>query len=172
MVDFQSNLKEIPMEYIKLVPKDVNEVRLRWKAFFLDILHKHAPITKITVKRNSLPLWHLSWGPWLKPGTTSEPKQIRQDLNVYGRPLTIPETKWTNFFQTYKKTAIQKRLKRITIIWKEHGRSSNKNQNLALQKKEAAIIFNEHFVSVGKKACSGYPRHTWVSSCPYKTNQR
>ena len=55
MVDFQSDLKEIPMEYIKLVLKDVNEVWLRWKAFFLDILGKHAPATKIKVKGNSLP---------------------------------------------------------------------------------------------------------------------
>ena len=43
------------MEYIKLVSKDVNEVWLRWKAFFLDILDKHSPVTKIKVKGNSLP---------------------------------------------------------------------------------------------------------------------
>ena len=55
MVDFQSDLKEIPMEYIKHVSKDVNEVWLRWKAFFLDISDKHAPVTKIKVKGNSLP---------------------------------------------------------------------------------------------------------------------
>ena len=55
MVDFQSDLKEIPMEYIKLVAKDVNKVWLRWKALFLDILDKHAPVTKIKVKGNSLP---------------------------------------------------------------------------------------------------------------------
>ena len=30
IVDFQSDLKEIPMEYIKLVSEDVNEVWLRW----------------------------------------------------------------------------------------------------------------------------------------------
>ena len=55
MVAFQSDLKEIPMEYIKLVSKDVNEVWLRWKAFFLEILDKHTPVTKIKVKGNSLP---------------------------------------------------------------------------------------------------------------------
>ena len=55
MVYFQSDLNEIPMEYIKLVSNDVNEVWLRWKAFFLDILDKHAPVTKIKVKRNTLP---------------------------------------------------------------------------------------------------------------------
>ena len=35
MEDFQSDLKEIPMEYIKLVSKDVNEMWFRWKAFSL-----------------------------------------------------------------------------------------------------------------------------------------
>ena len=55
MVDFQSDLNETPMEYIKLVSKDVNEVWLRWKAFFLDILDKHAPVNKFKVKGNSLP---------------------------------------------------------------------------------------------------------------------
>ena len=55
MVGFQSDLKEIAMEDIKLVSKDVNEGWLRWKAFFLDILDKHAPVTKIKVKGISLP---------------------------------------------------------------------------------------------------------------------
>ena len=52
---FQSDVKTIAMEYIKLVSNDVNEVWLRWKAFFLDILDKHAPVTRIKVKGNSLP---------------------------------------------------------------------------------------------------------------------
>ena len=53
--DFQSDLKEIPMEYIELVSNDVNEVWLRWKAFFLDILQRHAPVTRIKVQGNCLP---------------------------------------------------------------------------------------------------------------------
>ena len=52
---FQSDVKTIPMEHIKLVSNDANEVWLRWKAFFLDILDKHAPVTRIKVKGNSLP---------------------------------------------------------------------------------------------------------------------
>ena len=43
------------MEYIKLVSKDENGVWFSWKAFFLDILNKHVPVTKIKVKGNSLP---------------------------------------------------------------------------------------------------------------------
>ena len=52
---FQSDVKRIPMEYIKLVSNDANEVWLRWKAFLLDIQDKHAPVTRIKVKGNSLP---------------------------------------------------------------------------------------------------------------------
>ena len=52
---FQSDVKTIPMEYIKLVSNDANEVWLRWKAFFLDILDIHAPVARIKVKGNSLP---------------------------------------------------------------------------------------------------------------------
>ena len=43
------------MEHIQLVSKDVDEVWLRWKAFFLNILGKHAPVASIKVKGNSLP---------------------------------------------------------------------------------------------------------------------
>ena len=93
MAAFQSDLKEIPVEYIKLVSKDVNEVWLRWKAFFLDILDKHAPVTKIKMKGNSLPYVTSELRALIKNRTTLEPMQIRQDLNIYGRPVTIPETK-------------------------------------------------------------------------------
>ena len=53
--EFQHDLKGIPMEHIQLVSKDVDEVWLRWKAFFLNILDKHAPVASIKVKGNSLP---------------------------------------------------------------------------------------------------------------------
>ena len=43
------------MEHIKLVSRDANEVWLRWKTFFLNILNKHAPVASIRVKGNSLP---------------------------------------------------------------------------------------------------------------------
>ena len=45
--EFQHDLKGIPMEHIQLVSKDVDEVWLRWKAFFLNILDKHAPVASI-----------------------------------------------------------------------------------------------------------------------------
>ena len=48
--EFQHDLKGIPMEHIQLVSKDADEVWLRWKAFFLSILDKHAPVASVKVK--------------------------------------------------------------------------------------------------------------------------
>ena len=54
-VAFQLDIEKIPTEQITFVSKDVNEMWLLWKTFFLDILNKHAPITNIKVKSNHLP---------------------------------------------------------------------------------------------------------------------
>ena len=45
----------IPTEQITFVSKDVNEMWLLWKTFFLDIWNKSAPITNNKVKNNHLP---------------------------------------------------------------------------------------------------------------------
>ena len=54
-VSFQANIKGIPMEKIRSVSGDVNEMWHWWKTFFLDILNKHAPVAKIKVKGNHPP---------------------------------------------------------------------------------------------------------------------
>ena len=46
---------EVPFDQIKNVTNDANEMWLIWKAFFLDLLNKHAPITNIKVRNNKLP---------------------------------------------------------------------------------------------------------------------
>ena len=38
-----------------LFSKDANEMWILWKAFFLDVLNKHAPIVNIKVKGNNIP---------------------------------------------------------------------------------------------------------------------
>ena len=52
---FRKELMEVPFDQIKNVTNDVNEMWLIWKAFFLDLLNKHAPITNIKVRNNKLP---------------------------------------------------------------------------------------------------------------------
>ena len=45
---------EVPFDQIKYVTNDANEMWLIWKAFFLDLLNKRAPITNIKVRNNKL----------------------------------------------------------------------------------------------------------------------
>ena len=45
----------MPFDKIKSVSKDANEMWILWKAFFLEILNKHAPIVNIKVKGNNIP---------------------------------------------------------------------------------------------------------------------
>ena len=46
---------EVPFDQTKNVTNDVNEMWLTWKAFFSDLLNKHAPVTNIKVPSNRLP---------------------------------------------------------------------------------------------------------------------
>ena len=50
---FRNDLQSTPFDEIKNITADPNEMWAMWKKFFLDILNKHAPLTKI--KGNNLP---------------------------------------------------------------------------------------------------------------------
>ena len=52
---FQLDLQHIPFDIIKAVSKDVNDIWLRWKTFFLDILEKNMPNTEFRLKANKIP---------------------------------------------------------------------------------------------------------------------
>ena len=52
---FRQDMNKIPFEEIRNVARDANEMWILWKAFFLDILNKHAPITNIQIKGNKIP---------------------------------------------------------------------------------------------------------------------
>ena len=54
-IAFISELKMIPFDQIKLLTDDPNEMWFLWKTMFLDVLNKHAPVTEIKIKGNSLP---------------------------------------------------------------------------------------------------------------------
>ena len=48
-------MRSVPFDEIKIIAHDANEIWTLRKAFFLDLLNKHAPITNIHVKRNKIP---------------------------------------------------------------------------------------------------------------------
>ena len=45
----------VPFDKIKSISKDASVMWILWKAFFLDIPDKHAPIVNIRVKGNNIP---------------------------------------------------------------------------------------------------------------------
>ena len=90
---------------------------LRWKAFFFDILDKHAPITRIKVKGNSLSY------------VTSELKALIRTRDYLRAKLTNKtgsvclrkafnhvRNKATKHCQTCNKAIMHRELKRIKII--------------------------------------------------------
>ena len=52
---FLSELTGIKFDGIKNVTGDPNLMLLIWKSWFLDVLNKHALVSDITIKGNSLP---------------------------------------------------------------------------------------------------------------------
>ena len=52
---FRQDMHNVPFDKIKSISKNANEMWILWKAFFLDILNKHAPIVNIKVKGNNIP---------------------------------------------------------------------------------------------------------------------
>ena len=48
-------MSSVPFDEIKNIARDANEMWTLWKAFVLDVLNKHAPITHIQVKGNKIP---------------------------------------------------------------------------------------------------------------------
>ena len=113
MVDSQSDLKEIPEKYIKLVSKDVNEVWLRWKAFFFGILDKHVPVTKIKVKGNSLPCVTSELKALIKTRDYLRTKANKTGSEYLRQAFNHTRNKVNKLLSNLQKTTIQKRLKRI-----------------------------------------------------------
>ena len=171
MVDFQSDLREIPMEYIKLVSKD--EMWLRWKAFFLDILDKHAPVTKIKMKGNSLPYATSELRAPIKTRDYLRAKANKTGSEYLWQAFNHTINKVNKLLLDLQKTTIQKRLNKDNLkgTWKilkqamgQESKSSTRENVIhkgceISDKKEIANICNEHFVSVGKRLAVNYSRY-------------
>ena len=167
MVDFQSNLKEIPMEYINLVSKDVNEVWLRWKAFFLDILDKHAPVTKIKVKENSLPYVTSELRALIKTRDYLRAKANKTGSECLRQAFNHTRNKVNKLFSDLQKNYYSKKIEdnknNLKGTWKILKQAmGQESQSGTIEKvihkgceisdkTEIANICNEHFVSVGKR---------------------
>ena len=161
------------MEYIKLVSKDVNEVWLRWKAFFLDILNKDAPVTKIKVKGNSLPYVTSELRTLIKTrdylrakANKTGSEYLRQAFNHFRNKVNKI---LSDLQKNYYSKKIEENKDNLKGTWKilkqamgQESKSStiekaiHKGYEIA-DKKEIANICHEHFVSVGKRLAVDIP---------------
>ena len=103
------------MEFIKLVSKNVNEMWLRWKAFFFDILEKRAPVTKIKVKGNSLPYVTSELRSLIKTRDYLRAKANKTGHEYLRQAFNHTKNKVNKLLSDLQKPIIQKRLKRIRI---------------------------------------------------------
>ena len=173
MVDFQSDLKEITMEYLKLVSKDANKVWLRWKAFFLDILDKHAAVTKIKVKRNSLPYVTSELRALIKTRDYLRAKANKTGSECLRQAFNNTRNKVNKLLSDLQKNYYSKKIEEnkdnLKGTWKilkqamgQESKSStiekviHKGYEIS-DKKEIANFCNEHFVSVGKRLAVNIP---------------
>ena len=172
--NFQSDLKTIPMEHIKLVSKDTNEVWLRWKAFFLNILNKHAPVASIRVKGNSLPYVTSELRAMIrtrdylrakanKTGSTYLQQAFNQVRNKVNRTLSELRIKYYMQKLDENKDDIKGTWKVLKQAIGQGTKSNNINKILYndcefIEQSKIADICNEHVVSIGEKLVEGIPK--------------
>ena len=170
-VAFQLDIQRIPTEQITFVSKDVNEMWLLWKTFFLDILNKHAPITNIKVKSN-----HLPYVTSELRGLIRQRDYLRAKANKSGsailRQAFVQVRQKVNYMiknlrHDYYEKKIEDNKNNLKVTWKilkqAIGQSTKStcidkviyDCREVVDKQEIADICNLHFISVGKRLAEG-----------------
>ena len=173
--DFQSDLKAIPMEHIKLVSKDVNEMWLRWKTFFLNILNKHAPVASIKVKGNSSPYVTSELKAMIRTrdylgakANKTESTYLRQAFNHVRNKVNRTLSELRKQYYSQKIEENKDDIKGTWKVLKQAMGQISKTNNIdkviykgceITEQKKIADICNEHFFSIGNRLAKGIP-HT------------
>ena len=53
--EFQDDIEELPLDQIRNVTDNADDMWLIWKAFFLEVSNKHAPKAQIKIQSRRLP---------------------------------------------------------------------------------------------------------------------
>ena len=151
---------------------------LIWKAFFLDLLNKHAPITNIKVRNNKLPYVTSELRKLIRQrdylrakANKTGSEYIRQAFN-HLRSMVNYELNHAE--RNYYTCKIEQHKDNLKLTWKvlkhaigEGGSSISAIENLELgddiisDSKQISEICNDHFVTVGERLayqipCSDY----------------
>ena len=164
---FRNELQSMPFDEIKNITADHNEMWAMWKKFFLDVLNKHAPLTKIKVKGNNLPY------------IDSETRRIIRQQDYLKKKVNQTGSKYIsqafqqvkykvqyrirNLRASYYRDKIKENKRDIKGTWKILKQAISKdskgsdiemlkvNDRKVKGNDEIAELFNEHFVLIGEK---------------------
>ena len=173
-LSFRKELMEVPFDQIKDVTNDANEMWLIWKAFFLDLLNKHAPITNIKVRNNKLLYVTSELKKLIRPrdylrakvnNTGSE--YIRQAFNHLRSKVSDELNHAKRNYYTCK---IEQQKDNLKLTWKvlkhaigEGDSTISATEDLELgddiinDSRKISEICNDHFVTIGEKLAGQMP---------------
>ena len=164
---FQLDIQHIPFDIIKTVSKDVNDIWLRWKTFFLDILEKHMPTTEFRLKANKIPYiiaeakQMIRQRHYLRAKANKTGSNIlRQAYNHIGNKVNSTLRKLRKNYYTNRIQINEGNLKNTWKVLKEAIGQNDKTCSVdkividdtnQTDKAKIADAFNNHFVSIGEK---------------------
>ena len=164
---FRDDIKKIPMDQIRSSSGDVNTMWYWWKKFSLDILDKHAPISKIKIQSVTSEIKSL-----IRQKDYLGAKANKTGSNILRQAFVQIENKvnyklallWKNYCSR-KIEENKGDLKNTWKIFKQAIGQGNKtntvnkiynNQEIS-EDNEKAKVCNEHFIAVGQKLAEDIP---------------
>ena len=103
---FQLDIQHIPFDIIKTASKDINDIWLRWKTFFLDILEKHMPTTEFRLKANKIPYINAQTKQMIRQRDYLRAKAIKTGSNILRQAYNYIRNKVTSTLRKLRKNTI------------------------------------------------------------------
>ena len=161
------------MDQIKSFSRDVNTMWHWWKTFFLDILNKHAPITKIKIKGNCLPFVTSEIKSLVRQRDYLRAKANKTGSNILRQAFVQIKNKVNYKLALLRKNYYSRKIEEnkgnLRNTWKilkqamGQGNKTNtpdkifyNNQEIS-EDNEKAKVCNEHFIAVDQKLAEDIP---------------
>ena len=164
---FHLDIQHIPFDIIKTVSKDVNDIWLRWKTFFLDILEKHMPTTEFRLNANKIPYINAQAKQLIRQRDYLRAKANKTDSNILRQAYNHIRNKVNSTLRKLRKNYYTKRIQinegNLKNTWKVLKEAIGQNDKTCsidkividdtnqTDKAKIADAFNNHFVSIGEK---------------------
>ena len=176
-------LNNIPFDEIKATRKDANEIWLKWKIFFLDILDKHIPNTQIKIEGNRIPYVNSDVKEMIRQRHYLRAKANKMRSNILRQAYCHFRNKVNctlkQLRKNYYTNKIEENKDNLNKTWQtlreamgQGGKISSVDKVIVdgitvTDKEQIPDIFNDHFVSVGSiisqlqiyHQLRTYPRH-------------